>query len=196
MYCVYLTIYSGNLLPPFYIGSTKLSKIEKGYNGTVCSKQYQSIWRSERQHHRHLFKTIVLSTFDNHSDALLKEANLQKMLNVVENPLYINKSLANTKFKENRTGKKHSRSTRLKISKERKGKYTGYRDPAVGKAISLALSGHEVSNKTRQKLRQFNLGKKHPGRKRPPPMSEEQKKKISESVRIARQRKRCKPEVV
>ena len=31
MYCVYLTIYRGNKLPPFYIGYSSINKIKAGY---------------------------------------------------------------------------------------------------------------------------------------------------------------------
>ena len=47
IYCTYLTIYSGNKLPTFYIGSTSVEKIEQGYRGSVSSKRYQSIWEKE-----------------------------------------------------------------------------------------------------------------------------------------------------
>ncbi len=30
MYCVYLTTYSGDKLPPYYIGSTSIAKISNG----------------------------------------------------------------------------------------------------------------------------------------------------------------------
>jgi hypothetical protein len=39
MYCVYLTIYKGNNLPPFYIGSTSIDKIDGGYHGSVMSEE-------------------------------------------------------------------------------------------------------------------------------------------------------------
>lgn len=77
MYCTYLTIYSGNLLPPFYIGYTKVSKISKDYHGTVSSRKYKDIWISELKHRPHLFKTKILSLHDNIIDAQTKEIKLQ-----------------------------------------------------------------------------------------------------------------------
>jgi hypothetical protein len=47
IYCTYLTIYSGNKLPPFYIGSTSVNRISNGYHGSVSSKRYKSIWLEE-----------------------------------------------------------------------------------------------------------------------------------------------------
>lgn len=43
-YCTYVTFYSGNKLPPFYIGSTSVDKIEKGYRGSVKSKRWKQIY--------------------------------------------------------------------------------------------------------------------------------------------------------
>jgi hypothetical protein len=39
-YCVYITFYKGNKLPPFYIGSTSVEKINNDYNGSVGSQKY------------------------------------------------------------------------------------------------------------------------------------------------------------
>lgn len=47
IYCTYLTIYSGNKLPPFYIGYKDLHSIENGYRGSVDSLAFKEIWLSE-----------------------------------------------------------------------------------------------------------------------------------------------------
>jgi uncharacterized protein YaiI (UPF0178 family) len=93
-YCTYLTIYSGNKLPPFYIGSTNISNIEKGYFGSVNSKEYKKIWKEELKYNKNKFKIKILSHHENRYSALLKENQLHKKLNVVSNPLYLNKSVA------------------------------------------------------------------------------------------------------
>ena len=94
IYCVYLTIYRGNKLPPFYIGSSSVKIISEGYKGTVKSKKYKEIWKSELKHNSHLFSTkIIYKTFDR-KDALNKERFFQKSLNVVSSPLYANMSIA------------------------------------------------------------------------------------------------------
>jgi hypothetical protein len=97
-YVVYLTHYQGNLLPPFYIGSTIKLKILKGYNGTVTSKKYKSIWNQERRDNPHLFKTEVLSYHATDTEARSREESLQRFYDAPNNPAFINLSLANKKF--------------------------------------------------------------------------------------------------
>ena len=92
IYVTYLTVYSGNKLPPFYIGSTSLDKIYKGYRGSVQSKKYKDIWKSELKQNPHLFKTKIISQHSDRKEALIKEDFLQRRLNAVESSLYINKS--------------------------------------------------------------------------------------------------------
>lgn len=94
MFCVYLTCYRGNKLPPFYIGSTSIIKINAGYKGSVVSKKYSSIWKQEITANPHLFNTYIISTHTTRRDALAKELTLQKLLNVVKSPMYINMSIA------------------------------------------------------------------------------------------------------
>lgn len=93
-YCTYLTIYSGNKLPPFYIGSSSIARINKGYRGSVLSKVYKETWKNELLTNPHLFKTKVLTTHNDRKEATIREKSLQKSLSVVKNPLYINRSYA------------------------------------------------------------------------------------------------------
>jgi len=90
-YCVYLTTYFGNKLPPFYLGSTSIEKIKKGYRGSVKSAEFASTWRTEDSS---LFKTRIISIHSTRELALQKELTLQKLVNAPSNPLYVNKSLA------------------------------------------------------------------------------------------------------
>jgi len=94
IYCTYLTIYSGNKLPPFYIGSTSVEKIEKGYRGTVCSKKYKQLWISEMKENPNLFKTKIITKHTTRKEALAKEEYFHRSLNVVKSTLYINQSYA------------------------------------------------------------------------------------------------------
>lgn len=89
-FCVYLITYRGNKLPPFYIGSTSLAKINAGYMGSVSSKQYKEIWKKEIQQNPHLFNVHVLSTHPTRNEASMKEATLQKKMNARSNSLYVN----------------------------------------------------------------------------------------------------------
>lgn len=123
MYCVYLTIYSGNLLPPFYIGSTSIEKVRKGYHGSVTSKKYQSLYRKELKTNPHLFKTHIILIFTKRQDALEKENEIQKKLDVVNSSMYFNESYAknfgySTKGEKNGFyGKHHSEETLMKLRK-------------------------------------------------------------------------------
>jgi hypothetical protein len=94
IYCTYLTSYSGNKLPQFYIGSSSTKRIEEGYHGTVTSKKYKTIWNQEIFNNPQLFKTKIISTHNTRDEALSKEKDLQVKLNVVKSPMYINESLA------------------------------------------------------------------------------------------------------
>lgn len=96
MYCTYLITYFGNKLPPFYIGSTSLAKIQKGYFGSVCSKNYKDIWYDELHNNKHLFKIRIVSTHTDRLSAYKKEELLQRHLKVMNNSLYINRSYAIT----------------------------------------------------------------------------------------------------
>jgi hypothetical protein len=118
-YCVYLTIYYGNKLPPFYIGSSSLTNIAKGYNGSVCSIKYKDIWKSERKINPALFKTKIISTHYTRKEAYCKEEKIQKQLNVVKSPLYINCSFAIERF--DNTGISLSVEHKLKLSNVAKG---------------------------------------------------------------------------
>jgi hypothetical protein len=94
---VYLTVYRGNRLPPFYIGSSsKPQDILAGkYHGSVTSGKYKGIWRRERSDNPHLFKTIILQHFSSNKEAVLREREIQEFFHVADNPMYINMSVAN-----------------------------------------------------------------------------------------------------
>jgi len=139
-YCTYLTHYIGDKLPKWYIGSTSIKNISNGYNGSVKSKKYKTIWNLERKNNPHLFKTRILRKFYRRKIATIHELKLQKLHKVVKNDKYINMSYASIngffgrdvsgennpmygkKFhKENNPfyGKKHSKETKDKIRNTR-----------------------------------------------------------------------------
>ena len=94
-YCVYHTTYSGTLLPPNYIGSSSVYKVlNKNYRGSVLSKKYKAIWLSEIKLHPELFLTVIVSFHDTRSNATWKELQLQRIFNVVKNPLFVNQAYA------------------------------------------------------------------------------------------------------
>ena len=130
IYCTYITIYTGNKLPPFYIGSTSTDKINKGYRGSVKSQKYQSIWKQEITSHPDLFKTIILTRHETRQEALDKEIIFHESLSVARNPIYINMAHANGKFfsSEGNPGTR-SPETKAKMSAAKTGKKRGPQSP-------------------------------------------------------------------
>ena len=149
MWVTYITFYRGNKLPPFYIGYTKKSNIEKGYKGSVKSKKYKKVWYEEIRNNPNLFKTIIITTHDTKEAALEKEEYLQKHFSVHVNELYVNQSISGRNFTFQK-GKK--------LTEEHKRK--------IGVSNSEALKGKKFTEERKQKLK----GRKH---------TEEFKKKMS-----------------
>lgn len=187
-FVTYLTIYSGNKLPPFYIGSSDIQRIENNYHGSVKSIKYSDTWKEELKNNPQLFKTKIISYHETRKDALAKEYYLHHKLGVVKSPLYINQSLATVNgffgmdvSKENHPwyGRKHSEESKRIISEKAKGR----KGPNLGKKLSqetrrklsAAKKGKKrlvpVTEETRRKLSAVNKGKMR---------SEETKRKLSE----------------
>ena len=93
-YCVYLTTYNGDRLPPKYIGSTSKERLDRGYMGSVRSKKWRDIWKEETKSHPELFTVSVLSVHATREDALSEELRLQRLHDVVRSPEWINEALA------------------------------------------------------------------------------------------------------
>jgi len=94
MYCVYLTTYSGDLLPAFYIGSSSIENIDNGYKGSVKSKRWKTIWKNELKNNPHLFNVEIIKTFKTRQEATDYEYEYQKLHNVVNSENYINMAYA------------------------------------------------------------------------------------------------------
>lgn len=169
-YCVYLTVYSGNKLPPFYIGSSDEEKINSGYRGSVQSKKYKKIWEEELRNNQSAFKTIIICYCDSRENCLSRELELQKKLNVVKSTLYINESFAqpNGFHGMNNSGKNHpsfglkqSKETKDKISKANSGKKKEHlkesnKDPELKKKRALGYKIYALN----KKLKRFNVQSK------------------------------------
>lgn len=167
-FCVYLTVYSGNRLPPFYIGSTSSARLARGYVGSVVSRRYRAIWKEEHLSRPHLFRTVILARFQTRDAAYNIERSLQKQLSVIKNPLYVNLSYGHketaggwnagipawnrgktwspeTIDKIRRVKSNPSAATRAKISAANKGRFSGdnnpSRKPGVGAKITAAKKG-------------------------------------------------------
>lgn len=132
IYCTYLTTYSGNKLPMFYVGSTSITKIKNGYKGSVSSKEYKQIWKKELKENPHLFKTKIITLHSDRKLATEKENYFHIQMNVVKSSLYINKSnaipngsygLSMIGSNNPMYGKKRimSEETKRKISESKKG---------------------------------------------------------------------------
>jgi hypothetical protein len=63
MYAVYLTMYKGKLLPKWYIGSSTIDKIENGYNGSVCSKKFKTLYEKEQKSNKCFFNKFFKECF-------------------------------------------------------------------------------------------------------------------------------------
>lgn len=94
-YVTYLVTYSGDKLPKYYIGSTTKTKLNNGYLGSIRSKKWETIFRSEVKNNRHLFNVDILSEHNSRSEALIEEYNIQKERNVVKSDEYFNEAYAN-----------------------------------------------------------------------------------------------------
>lgn len=93
-YCVYLTVYYGNKMPMYYIGSSSVDKVQQGYRGSVASIKYRDIWVEEIANNPNLFKTFIVKQFTDRKDATDYEHSVQRKLDVIRSPMYINQSYA------------------------------------------------------------------------------------------------------
>lgn len=155
-YCVYLTIYSGNKLPPFYIGSTSLEKIERGYCGSVHSNMYKRTFNKERRLNPQLFKTVVIAQFKTRKEAFTKEQQLQEILSVHLNDLYMNKSIANVAF--NNQGNKHSEKSKQLMSNAAKNRA---KHPRIGTKHSDETRLKLIKSSARRGAPGTMTGRKH-----------------------------------
>jgi hypothetical protein len=150
-YCVYLTTYRGGRLPPFYIGYGLTSEVEAArYFGTVTSKLWKETWKKELAENLSAFRVFVIQKFDDQKDARDKEVSLQKKLNVVRNPLYVNRC-AFPHYAGGYKGKKDSPGTRLKKSLALKGRKRGPQSPEHIAKLSKIRKGKPQSEELKRK---------------------------------------------
>jgi hypothetical protein len=170
MYCVYFTIYTGNRLPPFYVGSTTLDKIQRGYHGSASSALWGSIWKSELRYNPHLFTTYVIPGTKAESAKAVLDIELiwQRAFNVVEDPSFINQAYAKAGFCASPESASKAVATRKRNGRHRCIDETKRKIGAANKGRKLP----PVKEETRRKLSQSNRGKTR---------SEETRKRLSES---------------
>ena len=151
MFCTYFTLYTGDKLPPFYIGSTKLARLDKGYHGSVLSKEYSAIWKDELKRNPSSFTTVVISEHQTRQEAFEKELELHLLVDAVNSPLYINKANAMSRF--NMQGARHSEETRAKMSMSRQGlKHSEETKQKMSEARIKRLKENPYSEETRAKM--------------------------------------------
>ncbi len=181
MYCVYLTIYKGEKLPRRYIGSCKISRIRSGYNGSISSKKWSTIYKYEQTNNKHLFKTRILSVHETSVSALNEELRLHLAYDVVQSKDFMNESLArvngffgrdvsgenNPMYGSNRSGEKHeggeniSRGLKNYYSSERS---LSHRESTRKRLLENPISTPEIlaNNIRLWKERGRNVGEKNP----------------------------------
>lgn len=150
IYCVYLTTYTGNKMPNFYIGSSSVKKVQDGYKGSPRSKEYKRIWVIETKNSPHLFKTRIIYTCESREEATIKENKLHHLLDVVRNPLYINMWYAipngfkgyNCKGKNNPMYGKRNESASKRMLEN-----NPMTDRSVREKVSNSLKGRAAHNK-------------------------------------------------
>lgn len=173
IYCVYLTTYRGNRLPPFYIGSKDTKSVNSGYRGSVTSKQHATTFREELRNNGHLFDTKIISTHPTREEAYLAERRIHTVLQVHTNPLYINKTIAYSPIGISNKGRKFTEEHRRHMSESMKMKWANGH-PNKGRKTKPA------SDERKAKISAANKGKtRRVGYK----LSEETKRKMSESAK-------------
>jgi hypothetical protein len=161
IYCTYLTVYRGNKLPPFYIGYSTVKKIEDGYHGTVLSKAWKDAWKAELDQNPHLFKTTIISQHESRVEAVDREQQLQRALNVLQKPeMYLNRAIGRP-IGTGKKGMKHKQprpqSYRDAVAKRRRGTKMAESQKLQ---ISKTNSGRKLSEDTRAKMSRSKVGVK------------------------------------
>jgi len=193
-------MYSGDDLPPFYIGSTSIENLTRGYHGSVSSKEFRDGWKAAIKNFPECFSTVILTSHVTREEALCEEERLQRYLDVIRSPLFMNQSYARggfvrtgplseetkAKIRAKLSGRKIPLEVVEKVAKSLKGKK---RDPRIGEKISQSKQGIKLSaahaakcgdcfrgrkhsDETKQKMSEARIGRKH---------SEETKQKMREA---------------
>jgi hypothetical protein len=131
----------------FYIGSSSIEVVEKGYHGSVRSKKYIDEWK--RANREGLLKTYVLLTFETREEALLVEIYLQKLYKVDKSEFFINGKIDSHKNPYARVGEDHPGHLSLGKSKS----------PEHCENISKARTGIPLSPEHRASISAGGMGR-------------------------------------
>lgn len=92
-WCTYVTVYSGDKLPPFYIGFVKTDRFKnEPYYGSVKSRKWKELWKSELRDNPHLFKRKITASFDTMKEAREREKEIINHFEAHKSPLFVNLS--------------------------------------------------------------------------------------------------------
>jgi len=180
-YVVYITLYGGDKLPPWYIGSTTLAKIKAGYNGSVGSKKYGKIYNAEQNSNKHLFRTKILSYHNTREEAYDEELRLHRKHKVITNNKYINEAYAKGEAFNSGKGTSSVNYDRVCVIDEEGNKFKVTKKEFYknrGILFDSIHKGKVLSEETKKKI--SDIRKCQPGPNLGKVLSEETKKKISE----------------
>lgn len=90
-YSTFITIYSGNKLPPFFIGYCKTDQIYSGFHGCPTD---DTDWQLELQKNNSLFKTKIIKSFDTEKQAINYTNRLLIYFKCGNNPMLANKYIS------------------------------------------------------------------------------------------------------
>ena len=172
-YVVYLTVYTGNKLPPFYIGYS-YNVESRHYYGTPSSKLYKDIFKKELAENPQKFKRYILKEFGDNINAAKKyETYIQKAVNADKNPLYINRCIQGINYHS----VPQTEHNKQKLSKLYKGKtyierYGEDRAKIEAEKRGNSNRGKKRSDEARNNIKNALIGRKH---------TDEAKQKISDN---------------
>jgi hypothetical protein len=144
----------------FYLGSTSVTKIQTGYHGSVSSRKYKSIWKSELTNNPDQFKTVILTTHQTRKEAVEREYYLQVHVKASVNDMYINEAYARRGFAY---GKSQTKEHIRKRTAHRKGvpaPYAPNRPPMTKEhRAKFSMTGRTHSPESNEANRIKHLGK-------------------------------------
>ena len=158
-YVVYITLYGGDKLPPWYIGSTTLAKIKAGYNGSVGSKKYGKIYNAEQNSNKHLFRTKILSYHNTREEAYDEELRLHRKHKVITNNKYINEAYAKGEAFNSGKGTSSVNYDRVCVIDEEGNKFKVTKKEFYknrGILFDSIHKGKVLSEETKKKISEYN----------------------------------------
>jgi len=128
-----------------------------GYHGSVKSKRYGAIWKSELDESPELFTTKIVATHTTRKEAYDAEERLHRQLRIIKNPMHINLGLANRRFN---TGEGISPEVIARAAASRRGKKAPPRSDQWRAKQAAAKLGKKATPETRAKMVATRTGRK------------------------------------